>query len=117
MPKRSEVVNDLIFRIRKATRETETQSGLDRIDLASRSILYFIGECAAEQRSLNVTDIVRQPGFGTPPTVFGRLTELEKTGWIQTRRHPDDGRAKLVEPTIRAVRVFRKMSSAVQKVL
>jgi DNA-binding MarR family transcriptional regulator len=117
MSKRGEGSDDLVFRITKAARETEFQSGLHNLDLACRSILYFIGECAAAGRSLRVTDILKQPGFGTPPTVFSRLAELEKTGWIQTKRHPNDGRAKLVEPTSHAVRSFRKVSLAVQKVL
>ncbi|OYU74956.1 MAG: hypothetical protein CFE32_16065, partial [Alphaproteobacteria bacterium PA3] len=85
MPKRAGVNDDLIFRIRLSTRGIERRSGLHEIDLTSQAILYFIGECAADQRQINVSDIVHGPGFGTAPTVFARLAGLEKAGWIQTR--------------------------------
>jgi len=117
MSKRDGVSNNLIFRIMRSTREIEVRSGLHEIDLASRAILYFIGDCAAHQRQLNVSDIVHGPGFGTPPTVYVRFAGLEKAGWIQTRPHPEDRRAKLVELSPHAERAFRKMSSKVAKLL
>jgi len=117
MSKRAGVSYDLIFRIRLSTREIERRSGLQGIDLTSQAILYFIGECAADQRQLNVSDIVHGPDFGTAPTVYARLAGLEKAGWIETRPHPEDGRAKLVELSPHAVRTFRKMSSEVAKLL
>ena len=117
MSKRAGVRGDLIFRIRQSVREIELRSGFYEIDLTSRAILYFIGECAADQRQLNVSDIVHGPGFGTAPTVYVRLAELEKAGWIQTRPHPEDRRAKLVELTPHAERTFRKMSSEISKLL
>lgn len=117
MSKRSYGPDELIFRLKKAAREMEPWSGLDKVDLTSRAILDFIGECAAERRPVNVTDIVKTSGFGTPPTVYKRLAVLENTGWIQTKPHPVDGRVKLVEPTAHTVKTYRKMSSALQKVL
>ena len=117
MLKRANVSDDLIFRIRLSTREIERRSGLHEIDLTNRAILYFIGECAADQRQINVSDIVHGPGFGTAPTVYARLAGLEKAGWIQTRPDPEDGRAKLVELSPHAVRTFRKMSAKAAKLL
>ena len=117
MSKRAGVSYDLIFRIRLSTRGIELRSGLHEIDLTSRAILYFIGECAAYQRQLNVSDIVHGPGFGTAPTVYARLAGLEKAGWIQTRPHPEDGRSKLVALSPHAVRTFRKMSAKAAKLL
>jgi hypothetical protein len=117
MPKRAGVNDDLIFRIRQSTRGIERRSGFHEIDLTSQAILYFIGECAADQRQINVSDIVHGPGFGTAPTVYARLAGLEKAGWIQTRPHPEDGRSKLVELSPHAVRTFRKMSAKAAKLL
>ena len=117
MLKRASVSDDLIVRIRLSTREIERRSGLHEIDLTNRAILDFIGECAADQRQLNVSDIVDGPGFGTAPTVYARLAGLEKAGWIQTRPDPEDGRAKLVELSPHAVRTFRKMSSKAAQLL
>jgi hypothetical protein len=117
MSKRAGVNDDLIFRIRLSTREIELRSGLQEIDLTSRASLYFIGECAADQRQLNVSDIVDGPRSGTAPTVYARLAVLEKAGWIQTRQNPEDGRAKLAELSPHAERTFRKMSSKAAKLL
>ena len=117
MLKRANVSDHLIFRIRLSTREIERRSGLHEIDLTNRAILHFIGECAADQRQLNVSDIVDGPGFGTAPTVYARLAGLEKAGWIQTRPDPEDGRAKLVELSPHAVRTFRKMSAKAAQLL
>lgn len=98
-------------------RETELRSGLHEIDLTGRAILYFIGECALDQRQLTVTDIVSGPGFGSAPTIYARLAELEKAGWIETKPHPEDGRAKLVELSPHAERTFWKMSSEAAKLI
>ena len=115
MSKRAGVSGDLIFRIRQSVREIELRSGFYEIDLTSRAILYFIGECAAEQRQLNVSDIVHGPGFGTAPTVYVRLAELEKAGWIKCTPDPRDGRAKQVMLTTLARRTYAKMSSEAHK--
>ena len=86
----------LIFRICSVMRAVEQSAGLSELDPASRSILTFIGEAEAEQRILNVSDVVRGAGFGTPPTVYSRLNELEKGGWIEYAPDPRDRRARQV---------------------
>ena len=106
-----------IFLINHIVRAIETSSGLSDIDIAARSILSFIGEAEAEQRTLNVSDVVKGPGFGTAPTVYSRLAELEKAGWIKSTPDPRDGRAKQVLLTARARRIYSKMSSETQKLL
>ena len=64
---------------------------------AARTIaspLAYDYESVAEQRMLNVSDVVKGPGFGTAPTVYARLAELENAGWIKSIPDPRDGRAK-----------------------
>jgi hypothetical protein len=73
----------LIFRICGVMRAVEQTAGLSDLDSSSRSILTFIGEAEAEQKILKVSDVVKGAGFGTPPTVYSRLSELEKAGWIE----------------------------------
>lgn len=107
----------LIFRINGIVRAIETTSGLNDITLAARSILSFIGEAEVENRALNVTDIVKAPGFGTAPTVYSRLDELRNAGWIEIAPDPRDGRAKQVQLTALARRTYSKMSNEALKSL
>lgn len=107
--------NQLIFRINRVVRAIEATSGLDELDISARAILSFIGEAEAEQRTLNVSDVVKGPGFGTAPTVYSRLAELEKAGWIRCTPDPRDGRAKQVLLTAQARRTYAKMSTEAQK--
>lgn len=107
--------NQLIFRINRIVRAIEATSGLDELDISARAILSFIGEAEAEQRALNVSDVVKGPGFGTAPTVYSRLAELEMAGWIRSVPDPRDGRAKQVQLTPLARRTFAKMSNEAHK--
>jgi hypothetical protein len=107
--------NQLIFRINRVVRAIEATSGLDELDISARAILSFVGEAEAEQRTLNVSDVVKGPGFGTAPTVYSRLAELENAGWIKCTPDPRDGRAKHVMLTTLARRTYAKMSSEAQK--
>ena len=107
--------DDLIFRINRVIRSVESNTGLDELDLSSRSILNFIGEAESMQRLLNVSDVVKGPGFGTAPTVYSRIAELERGGWIKCVQDPNDGRAKHVRLTPLARKAFAKMSAEAQK--
>lgn len=107
--------NQLIFRINRVVRSIEATSGLGELDISARAILSFIGEAEAEQRTLNVSDVVKGPGFGTAPTVYSRLAELEKTGWIKCIPDPRDGRAKQVLLTPQSRRTFARMSTEARK--
>jgi DNA-binding MarR family transcriptional regulator len=107
--------DDLIFRINRVIRNVESNTGLDELDLSSRSILNFIGEAESQQRLLNVSDVVKGPGFGTAPTVYSRIAELERAGWIKCVQDPNDGRAKHVRLTPLARKAFAKMSAEAQK--
>jgi hypothetical protein len=108
---------DLIFRLNRVIRAVESATGMDELDLSSRSILNFIGEAESEQRILNVSDVVKGPGFGTAPTVYSRIAELERTGWIKCVPDPEDGRAKHVRLTPLARKAFARMSAETHKVL
>lgn len=109
--------NQLIFRINRVIRAIEANSGLDELDISARAILNFIGEAEAEQRTLNVSDVVKGPRFGTAPTVYSRLSELEKAGWIKCIPDPRDGRAKQVLLTPLARRTYAKMSAEAHKLV
>jgi hypothetical protein len=108
---------DLIFRINRVIRAIEANTGMDELDLSSRSILGFIGDAESQQKVLHVSDVVKGPGFGTAPTVYSRIAELERTGWIKCVQDPEDGRAKHVKLTPLARKTFARMSAEAQKVL
>lgn len=107
----------LIFRINSVVRAIEASSGLSELDLTSRSVLSFIGEAEAEDRNLNVSDVVKGQGFGTAPTVYSRLAELERAGWIKSLPDPRDGRAKQLQLTAMARRTYAKMSNEALKII
>lgn len=107
--------NQLIFRISRVVRAIEATSGLGQLDISARAILNYIGEAEVDRRTLNVSDIVKGPGFGTAPTVYSRLSELEKNGWIRCIPDPNDGRAKQVLLTPLSKRTFAKMSTEALK--
>ena len=109
--------NQLIFRISRVVRAIEATSGLGELDISARDILNFIGEADVEQKTLNVSDIVKGPGFGTAPTVYSRLADLEKAGWIRCVPDPNDGRAKQVLLTPLSKRTFAKMSAEAHKLV
>ncbi|MFN4140380.1 MarR family winged helix-turn-helix transcriptional regulator [Aestuariivirga sp.] len=109
--------DQLIFRITRLIRAIEESSGLDAMDLSARAILNFVGEAEARKQLLNVSDVVRGPGFGTPPTVYSRIAELEHAGWIRCVPDPEDGRAKHVRLTPQAHRAFSRMSAATRKLI
>jgi hypothetical protein len=108
---------DLIFRVNRVIRAVESNTGMDELDLSSRAILSFIGDAESQERVLHVSDVVKGPGFGTAPTVYSRIAELERTGWIKCVQDPDDGRAKHVKLTPLARKAFARMSAEAQKVL
>ena len=109
--------DDLIFQINRVIRAVESHTGMDQLDLSARSILTFIGDAESQQRILNVSDVVKGPGFGTAPTVYSRIAELERTGWIKCVPDPNDGRAKHVRLTPLARKAFARMSAETHKVL
>ena len=100
----------LILRINQVVRSIEASSGLADLDVTARSVLSFIGEAEVESRILNVSDVVKESGVGVAPTVYSRLAELEKAGWITCIPDKRDGRAKVVQLTPLARRTYAEMS-------
>lgn len=107
--------NNLIFKINQVIRAVEDRSGLGDLDLTSKEILRFVGENEAHKKRLNVSEVVRHGEFGSPPTVFSRLSLLEQHGWIALVTDNADGRVKNVQLTPRARKAFSLMSAAALK--
>ena len=109
--------NQLIFQVNRIIRSMEASSGLGALDMTARSILNFIGEAEAESRILNISDVVKASDFGTAPTVYSHLAELEKAGWITSKPDKRDGRAKRLQLTPLARRTYAKMSKEALKLM
>jgi len=105
----------LIFRINQLVRAIEERTGLMEMDFASREMLKFIGEAQTASKTLSVSDIVKSEIFGTPPTVYSRLTKLEEAGWINSRANAEDGRVKNIVLSTAAIKAFSRMSDAALK--
>jgi hypothetical protein len=104
-----------VLRLRRLIRTIEASSGLGELDDTGRRTLDFIAEAEFDGRSLRMSDIVKVPDFGTPPTVYGRLAEMEAGGWIRFAADPRDGRVKLVRLTAAARRTFARISEEARR--
>jgi DNA-binding MarR family transcriptional regulator len=62
-----------------------------------------------------VSEVVKHGEFGSPPTVFSRLSLLEEHGWIALVTDESDGRVKNVQLSPRARKAFSMMSAAAFK--
>jgi DNA-binding MarR family transcriptional regulator len=102
------------FETLAAVRKVEKKHQLDQLDLPARAILEFIGIAEAERRVLNVSDIVKQSGVGTPPTVYKYIAHLERVGLIRCRTSKADRRQKLVRLSPVAQRAFFRMGEVLQ---
>lgn len=109
--------NNVIFKINQVIRAIEERSGLGDLDLTAKEILRFIGEGEAARKRINVTEIVRHTEFGSPPTIFTRISRLEEEGWIAYAPDPTDGRVRNVELTAKARKAFTQMSAAATKAI
>lgn len=107
----------LIFRINKCVREIEGRHGLSELSLACREILYHVASEEADGRKVSIFGIVGERRFGTPPTAYTRLDQLEKSGWIERRRHEHDGRIPTISLTPRARRLFSVLSHSTSELL
>lgn len=106
-----------IFRIQRVIRAVEERCGLDELDLVAREILRLVGDGEASGMKLNVSEIVRHSEFGSPPTIFSRISRLQEGGWITYAPDPSDGRIRIVGLTARARRAFAQMSAAAVKAI
>lgn len=102
--------NEFIFKIRALMRAIESSTALDELNLSAREILKLIAEREGAGMSTRSSDVIGLNEFGTAPTVYARLAELEEAGWLSTVQDPEDGRAKLLRLTPRAEKAFTQMS-------
>ena len=109
--------NQLVFRLNRIIQAIEARTGLDDLDFASKAMLSFIADAEFDRKLLRISDVVKVPAFGTAPTVFSRLSQLEKSGWIRYSDDPNDKRVKLLGLTPASRRAYQKMSLELSKLL
>lgn len=105
----------LIFRICGIVRAVEQTVGLGELDPIQKSILAFIGEAETSKRSVNVTDIIKTTVYGSAPTVYARMNDLEVGGWIEYVPDPYDRRARQVVLSDASRQAYRKIAKEVKR--
>lgn len=104
-----------IFRFNRIVRDVEADVGLNLMGARARALLSYIGEENAHGSTPKMGDLTAQSRFGTPPTIYASLDELEEGGWIERRRDESDARARRVQMTARAKRAFARISRLVER--
>ena len=100
--------------IHQAARRLEEESGLAELPLTARDILATI---AGSQSLIRATDLVQTEKFGTPPTVYKMLAELQMAGWIRVAPHPAGCRANVLKPTPRTARLYARIGKEAARML
>ena len=107
----------LVLEVNRLIQTVEAQNGVNGLGILARTILYFIADAEFEKRRVRVSDVTANAAFGSPPTVFSRLTELEGSGWISYKNVAEDRRIRLVMLTPAARRTFSIMSKQIHQML
>jgi DNA-binding MarR family transcriptional regulator len=105
----------LLFRINGIVRAVERTVGLGKLDPVQKALLAFIGEAEAERKSVKVTDIVKTSAYGSAPTVYARMNDLELDGWIEYVPDPYDRRARQVVLSDASRQAYRKIAREVKR--
>ena len=100
------------FKVAAAMRKIMIKEGLAQLDFEERAILEFIGVAQMEGRVLNVSNIVRESGIGTAPTVYKYIASLKQRKMIELKSHPDDGRQYRVFLSARAQTIYSRLAKA-----
>jgi hypothetical protein len=95
----------------------EGESDLGDLDPLARSVLFLVADKQSNQEDLFVSDVISQPGFGAAMTVFARLRELERQGWIALERDVENHRRKRVILTERGGKVVNTLSNQLRSAL
>ena len=99
-----------ILAINGIIRSVEKEAGIDGLDHRAKGLLLLIAEGDASGSSLSVGDLVSERSFGSAPTLYKMLSQLETEGWITRRSDEEDARGRRVRLTARARRVLERMS-------
>ena len=80
------------------------------LDPISRDILLYISGKADIGERLRLSDIRFNSQFGSPATALGRLQGLINDGWVTTSPDPDDGRAQLIQLSVKCQKEIKRLS-------
>lgn len=96
--------------IKHTIAKAEREHGLYDVDPSTREILQAIAHANLSDTKIRVSDLQKQNGYGTLPTVLTRLQKLVEAGWIERKEDTEDGRVALLQITAKAKSIFRKIS-------
>ena len=107
---------DVIFDVIEMIRSVEENTGLNSLDPISKEILGRIAAAEVRDKPAKVTEIIKLGQLGTPPTLFGRVSNLEENGWIVALIDDADKRVRRLTLTPKARRAYSMMSAAAFKI-
>jgi DNA-binding MarR family transcriptional regulator len=108
-------VDDTIFRIKSFIKALEGDEGFSGLDQTSIDILTRIGGAYARRESLRSSDLAENPDFGSPASVYRKLSQLTADGWVTSTQDPADARSRFIIPTSRTLHAFNRMSSKLKQ--
>jgi DNA-binding MarR family transcriptional regulator len=111
------MINDphFINLVNRIIRDCGSRAGMDGVSQRSVVLLRLIGEVEALDQPMRVTELVKQSGSGTAPTIYSSVAELEDGGWIDRHADEKDGRATRLHLTAKSRRVFAEMSRQIER--
>lgn len=96
--------------VNRIVRECGSRAGMDALSQRSVVLLRLIGEAEALDQPMRITELIKQSGSGTAPTIYSSVAELVEGGWIDRHADEKDGRATRLSLTAKSRRAFAEMS-------
>ena len=101
--------------VNRIIRDCGSRAGMDALSQRSVALLSLIGEAEALDQPMRVTELIKQSGSGTAPTIYSSVAELAEGGWIDRYVDENDGRATRLHLTAKSRRVFAEMSRQIAR--
>ena len=101
--------------VNRIIRECGSRAGMDEVSQRSVALLSLIGEAEALDQPMRITELIKQSGSGTAPTIYSSVAELAEGGWIDRLVDEKDGRATRLHLTAKSRRAFAEMSRQIER--
>lgn len=78
-------------------------------------LLDYIAIAHSQGQQLLVGDLIKLSQYGSQATLHGRLKRLTAMGYIKLSEDREDGRKKVVTPTVKTIKHYEKLSTFLEK--
>ncbi len=104
------LIDSSYLRFLNRIRVMEASIGVKKLDALEKSLLDIVMMAFLNQAEILVGDLLILREFGTQSTLHGRVTNLNKLGYIKLVLHAIDKRKKKVIPTKLAINHYKNLS-------